>query len=376
MPDGPTGMTVTFHLVKPDVAFGALLAGSSGYIESPTAVAADPQGFTTHPVGTGPFTLEEYTPNDKVVLKKFAKYWKKDDAGNQLPYLDELIVRPIPDTSQRLASLVKGDIQMYQSADTTTVIEGEKAGFKADKITGSSSTIILLNESKPPFDDVRARQALNYAINRPAINQRIYEGNRVESYSSFAPDSPYLDKKGTLPEYDPEKAKALVEDLGGTLKFKLECIPTPESQQILELVQQMGQAVGMDITLGTQEQGAYVVRMFAKGGDYEAACFRNNHFVEPDQIRAGLTTGDSGNLIFYSNKKVDAALQAGRATADFAARKKQYDIVQEETAKDVPAITLLYDLFGNVYDQNKVGPPPASERNSLGAFKPAFLHLK
>lgn len=374
MPDGPTGQKVTFRLSSPSVAFGSVvLTSSSGYIESPTAIAKDPQGFETKPVGTGPFVLDQFIPGDRVVLKKFPDYWKTDEAGNQLPYLDELIVRPIPDSSQRLASLQAGDIDMFQTATSDIVIQAEEAGFAAQKISGSSSTIILMNESKPPFDDVRARQALAYAINKDAMNERVYGGVRVPSYSSFPLDSPYYNPDGESPRYDPDKARQLVDELGG-LSFKLECIPTPESQQLLELTQQMGQAVGMDITLATQEQGQYVNRIFSKSGDYEAACFRNNHFADPDAIRTGLTTDSSGNLVFYSNPRVDELLQQARATADFEERKAAYDEIQEITAEEVPIITLMYDLFGNVYDDTKAGPPPPGEPNSLGAIKPGFLY--
>jgi peptide/nickel transport system substrate-binding protein len=136
----------------------------------------------------------------------------------------------------------------------------------------------------------------------------------------------------------------------------------------------MGEQVGMDITLQSQEQGAYVNRMFSKAGDYEAACFRSSHFIEPDAIRPGLTTGDAGNLVFYSNPDVDKALDEGRQTADFDKRKAAYDTVQEITGEVVPLITTLYDLFGNVYNADKVGPPPDGEANSLGAIKPGFLY--
>jgi peptide/nickel transport system substrate-binding protein len=373
MPDGPTGLTVTFHLNSASVAFGELLGGASGLIESPTALAADPEGFPTHPVGTGPFTLAEFTPGERVVLRKFPDYWKSDDEGRQLPYLDELIVRPIPDSSQRLASLEAGDIQMFQTATSNVVVQAEEAGFAAQKISGSSSTIILMDESEPPFDDVRARQALAYAINKDALNERVYNGVREPSYSSFATDSPFFNPDAQSPGYDPDKAKALVDELGG-LSFKLECIPTPEAQQLLELIQQMGEAVGMDIELATQEQGQYVNRIFSKSGDYDAACFRNNHFLEPDQIRNGLTTDDPGNIVFYSNPEVDQLLQEGRATADFDDRKAIYDEVQAITAEEVPIITLMYDLFGNVYDDTQVGPPPPGEPNSLGAIKPGYLY--
>lgn len=372
-PDGPEGLSVVFKLGTPSVAFPNDLAGSSGYIESPTAVAKFGADYKNNPVGTGPFVLSEYVPSDRVVLTAYPDYWQTDENGIQLPYLDKLTIKPIPDAGQRLTALERGDIDIFQTAASQDIALAESKGFVAQKISGSSSTIILMNNAKPPFDDVRARQALAYAINKDAINERVYDNVRVPSYSGFALDSGYYNPDAGTPQYDPEKAKELVEEIGG-LKFSLVCIPTPEADAILQLIKQMGEQAGMEITLESQEQGAYVNRMFSKSGDYEAACFRSTHFVEPDAIRTGLTTDDAGNLAFYSNPEVDAALDEGRQTSDFDERKAAYDKVQELTGEDVPLITTLYDLFGNVYDPEKVGPPPPGEANSLGAIKPGFLY--
>jgi ABC-type transport system substrate-binding protein len=373
-PDGPEGLSVVFHLNTPSVAFpDTVLASSSGYVESPAAVAQFGAEYKNHPVGTGPFTLAEYVPGDRVVLQAYPGYWQTDDNGIQLPYLDKLTIKPIPDAGQRLAALEAGDIDIFQTAVSSDIAAAEEKGFVAQKISGSSSTIILLNNSKPPFDDVRARQALAYAINKDAINERVYDGVRTPSYSGFALDSGYYNPDAGTPQYDPDKAAELVEELGG-LTFSLVCIPTPEADSILQLIKQMGEQVGMQITLESQEQGAFVNRMFSKAGDYEAACFRSTHFIEPDDIRDGLTTGDAGNLAFYSNPEVDTLFDEARQTADFDERKAKYDQIQEITGEEVPLITTLYDLFGNVYDAAKVGPPPEGEANSLGAIKPGFLY--
>jgi len=373
LPDGPEGLAVTFNLNTPSVAFPDLLAGSSGYIESPTAVATLGADFANAPVGTGPFRLTEFTPGERVVLEAFEDYWQTDENGIQLPYLDKLTVVPIPDSGQRVAALEAGDIDIFQTADSATVATAEDQGFAAQKISGSSSTILLMNNSKPPFDDVRARQAVAYAINKDVINERVYDGVRTPSYSGFALDSAYYNPDAETPRYDPDKARELVDELGG-LSFSLVCIPTPEASAILELVKQMGEQVGMEIELQTQEQGAFVNRMFSKSGDYEAACFRSSHFIEPDAIRPGLTTGDAGNLVFYSNPEVDDLLDQARSTPDVEKRKELYFKVQEITAEEVPLITTLYDLFGNVYNEDVVGPPPPGEPNSLGAIKPGFLY--
>lgn len=372
MPDGPDGLTIVFNLETPNVAFPDLLAGSSGYIESPTAVAGG-LNLKTGGVGTGPFTLAEFSAGERVVLEAWPKYWQTDENGIQLPYLDKITIVPIPDSGQRLSALETGDIDIFQTADSKTVKQGEDAGFAAQKISGSSSTILLMNNAKPPFDDVRARQAVAYAINKDLINERAYDGVRVPSYSGFALDSSYYNPDAGTPKYDPEKAKALVDELGG-LDFTIVCIPTPEADLILNIVKQLGEEVGMNIKLETQEQGAFVNRMFSQSGDYEAACFRSAHFIEPDAIRGGLTTGDTGNLVFYSNPEVDKLLDEARQTTDFETRKEKYDRVQEITGEEVPLITTLYDLFGNVYDPTRVGPPPDGEPNSLGAIKVGLLY--
>ncbi|MFL6206228.1 MAG: ABC transporter substrate-binding protein [Acidimicrobiales bacterium] len=371
-PDGADGLTVVFHVSPPNVAFEDYLAGSSGYIESPTA-AASGYNFKTGGVGTGPFKFSKYVAGERTELVAWDKYWYKDENGIQLPYLDKLTVVPIADANQRLTALETGEIDMFQSAASDTVVQGEKKGFAAQKISGSSSTIILFNNAKPPFNDVRARQAVAYAIDKDLINERAYDGVRVPSYSGFAPDSAYYNKDAQTPHYDPDKARKLVEDLGG-LEFTLVCIPTPEADEILNIIKALGEDVGMKIKLESQEQGAYVNRMFSKSGDYEAGCFRSSHFIEPDAIRPGLTTGDTGNLAFYSNPKVDKLLDEARQTADFETRKEKYFEVQEITAEDVPLLTTLYDLFGNVYDDSRAGPPPPGEANSLGAIKPGFLY--
>jgi peptide/nickel transport system substrate-binding protein len=371
-PDGPEGLTVVLTLGEPNVAFENFLAGSSGYIPSPTALASMGDDFQTSPVGTGPFMMERFVPGDRVVLVKNPNYWGTDEAGNQLPYLDRITFVPIPDAGQRLAALQAGDIDMFQTATSDVIVQAEEAGFNAQKISGSSSTVVLLNHSKPPFDDVKARTAIAKIINRDVMNERVYGGVRVPALSAFAPDSPYLNEDAGVPEFDMEGATALVEELGG-LEFSLVCIPTPESEQLLQIVKQFGEQAGMSITLETQEQGAFVNRIFGKGGDYEAACFRTNHFVEPDQIRASLTTDDAGNLIFYSNPEVDALLEEGRSTADVEERQRIYGEIQEITGEDVTAIPLLYDLFGNVYT-DEVGPPPPGEANSLGAIMPGYLY--
>jgi ABC-type transport system substrate-binding protein len=262
---------------------------------------------------------------------------------------------------------------MIQTADASTINDAEAAGMKTQKISGSSSTIILLNNKRAPTDDVRVRRALAYAIDRDAVIKVTWAGTREPSYSAFGTKSPYFVDQEDAPRYDQDKARALLKEYGKPISITLECIPTPEADQVLAVVKQMWEAVGIKVSLISTEQGQFVTKMFGTK-DYVTACFRNSQFVDPDEIYNDLHSGGSANISQYSNAIVDKGLDDGRATSDLDARKKAYAAVQAQIAKDVPSITLAYDLFANIY-KPAVHGLPAPEANSLGAIKPATLWM-
>ena len=369
-------LTLVFNMSEPYVGFINDIAGSMGYIPSPTAVAADPKGFGLKPVGSGPFILQSFETGGKIVVKKNPSYWKKDKNGNSLPYLDGINFIPIPESDKRLQALETGDIDLMQTADTSTVVAAEEKGLQIQKISGSSSTIILLNTGAEPTNNRLVRQALSAATDRQAINEVVYKGARVVALSGYAPDSPYRNPEAKQPSYDPEAAKQLLAEYGQSVSIILECIATPEAKQITQLIKENWEAVGVTVTLKEQEQGAYVARLYGKKGDYQAACFRSDQFVDPDQLRSSIGTNGTSNLTLYSNRDVDNYLIEGKSSADFETRKAAYFKIQEIIAVDVPTIFTLYDLFGNVYDADKVGGLPTPEGTSLGAVKLAYVYKK
>jgi peptide/nickel transport system substrate-binding protein len=375
--DAPNPTTVVFHLNAPNAFWANTLAGTLGFMESPTAVQKYGADYARHPVGTGPFTLQSY---DSLILKKNPNYWKKDDKGNKLPYLDQIKIEPIPDTKVRLQSLRAGDIDMFQTADTDNIVQVLKSheNFKVQKVTGTSSTIVLFNLKKPPFDDIRMRQAFAYALNRTQINNVQYGGARQESYSAYNPGSPFYTKAGEQPHYNLAKAKQLVAELkkdGKSTSFTEICIPTDESRRVLTIVQQQMKAAGIKVDNQFKDQGAYVNQIFSKSGNYQAGCFRSPQTATPDGLHDALITGGSGNVMFYSNKTVDKELGEIRATTDVAQQTKLVKQVQVQAAKDLPVLQLLFDLFGNIYNE-KVSGLPAPEPWSLGAIKVAGLYIK
>lgn len=367
-------LTVKFTMTGPNVGFPDVLAGTVGLIESPTAVQKEGADFGQRPVGTGPFKLTEFIPGDRVVVEKNPKYWRKDANGTQLPYLDRIVFRPIPDTKQRINALRAGDVDMIQTADASTIKQGEDAGMEVQRISGSSSTVLLFNHQRPPVDDVKVRRALAAAIDKEAINDVVWDGTREVANSAFSPDSGYFIKTPEAPTYDPEEAEKLLAEYGKPVSVTLECINTPESQQLLQLVEQMWEAVGVDVRLIFTEQGQFVNKIFGTK-DYVTACFRSNQFADPDQLYTTYKTGSPANVLNYSNPEMDAALEEGRATADIDERKKAYAKVQRISAETVPAVTFAYDLFSNIYKPTVHGLP-VPEAKSLGAIKTATIWIE
>jgi ABC-type transport system substrate-binding protein len=134
-------------------------------------------------------------------------------------------------------------------------------------------------------------------------------------------------------------------------------------------------AAGIKVDNQFKDQGAYVNQIFSKSGNYQGGCFRSPQTATPDGLHDALITGGSGNVMFYSNKTVDKELGEIRATTDVAEQTKLVKQVQAQAAKDLPVLQLLFDLFGNIYNE-KISGVPAPEPWSLGAIKVAGLYLK
>ena len=367
--------TVEVNLAEPNAFFPSLLAGPIGFVASPTATAKWGKDYGRHPVGTGPFTLASF---DTLVLKKNPTYWKKDDQGRALPYLDQITVKVIADATVRLQSLSTGDIDAFQTADTASVAKAvADKSLKVQKVTGSSATITIFNMRKPPFNDVKMRQAIAYGLNRQELNSVLYQSARQPAYSPFATDSPYY-ADIAWPKYDPAKGRELVKEYkagGGSVKFTTTCIATPEGRDGLAVTQRNGKAIGLEGSNEFLDQGAYVNKVIGASHDFTVGCFRSPQIADADGLYTVLHTGGSGNVMGYSNPTVDKALEDIRKTADEKEHVRLLKIVQEQVAKDVPSVPLLYDLFANIYNP-KVSGFPVPEANYLGAIKFATLYLK
>lgn len=176
--DARGGLQAVITLTRPSGAFLAALASPSFSIASPEALrryeadkvsgSADAPRFegtfgTQHPVGTGPFRLEQWTPKERLVLVRNEGYW--DDKAK----LDRVILRYVPDGSARRQALETGEIDGYDPVDPPDIEPLRRAGFQILERAAFNVGSLGINQAKPPFDRLPVRQAVAHALNRESL---------------------------------------------------------------------------------------------------------------------------------------------------------------------------------------------------------------
>jgi len=216
------------------------------------------EDIETVPVGTGPFKFVEWVPGDRLVAEKFEDYWQEG-----LPYLDEVVIKPIPDPQSRMVNLLAGSIDLLRGvplADKALLQE-------APEITVTSSPpgfffyAFIMNINEPPFDNPLVRQAMNYAINREEIAQTAFHGAEIPVLEPYAETSwAYVPEFADMYTYDPEKAKELLAEAGYPDGFQSQMLirgPAGEYLDQAQVYQQQLADVGIELELLPTELAQY-----------------------------------------------------------------------------------------------------------------------
>jgi len=339
--------TVKFNLSAPDATLLAQFADRSGMMLSPTATKAEGADFGLHPVCAGPFKFTQRIQQDKIVLEKYAGYYNADKI-----HFDKVIFRPIPDTTVRLANLRAGDLDMIERLAPTDL-----ASAKADAKLSVTSAVsigyqgITINtantdRAKNPLGESKlVRQALSYAIDRDALNQVVFNGAFAAGNQPFPPTSPWYDAEFPLQQRDVAKAKALLKEAGyDKVSFEMQTSPSPQAQQVAQVIQSMAAEAGIEIKIVTKEFATMLKDQTA--GDFQSTQVGWSGRVDPDgNIYGFVVTGAGLNDGHYSNKAVDEALSAARLSTDVAVRKKSYDAAQAILMDELPIIYLYHPVW-------------------------------
>ena len=335
-------LTVSVTMKEPWVAFDAFLYGSGRVGMMAQAQLDDTQNCAENMIGTGPFMKKEWVPNQKFVAEKNPDYWAKDAEGNQLPYLDEVTFVPIVEVAQRVNALESGDINAMHTSDPSTISDLRGIADSGDiNLTESTKfgevTYIMLNSSKPPFDNVNARKALAYAFNFDDYNAVRGKGILTRATGPFAPGNVgNLDDTG-LPSFDLDKAKELVQEYetetGQPLNFSFTTTQAASTVADAEFLKEQAEAAGMGVEIVTVDQSTQIDT--AIQGDYEAIGWRNHPGGDPDEQYVWWNSTYPTNFGRIKDADIDNLLEEGRTTPDEDARVGIYEDLNRRFGEEV-----------------------------------------
>ena len=256
------------------------------YLQALPKAAVEKMGddFGRNPIGAGPFKFKEWATGDKIVLERNPDFnWGPAFTHGGAPYIDTVEFRIIPEYATRIAALESGDVDLAD-VETKDVKRVEDLGkYRVYKsISPGSGIHVEMNSTRPPFDDLRVRQALNYAVDRNAIVQAVSNGLGVPLYGPLTPSTmgywPGAQYVGY--QYDVAKAKALLTEAGykpnasgimekdgKPLAFTLLTYGTQGKTG--EILQQQFKDIGVQVTLQNVEYG--VLFQTLAGGDFDMA---------------------------------------------------------------------------------------------------------
>jgi len=206
--EAPDATTFVVNLKVPHCHFQEVGPWSSLiWIPSPTAVAAEGDNFTNAPVGAGPFMLESRSQGSTTTLKKNPNYWQPG-----LPKLDTLVVQTVTDPQQATDTVITGGAQAYANVPDPYAAQMEDEGsFTLLTIPQVGGVAYLFGNDKPPFDDIRARQAVYLAMDLQAIDDSQRQGTGTLTTTFFPEGSPFYNPDSTFVGPDPELAQRLLD---------------------------------------------------------------------------------------------------------------------------------------------------------------------
>ncbi len=321
------------------------------------------KGFVEHPIGTGPFKFVSAGDGlEEIVMERFEDYYggSPDLAPVGPACVEKVIFRVIPEASTRAAALLAGEVQVIQSVPSDLVGRlNENSNVVVKTAPGTQPKWIELNVTKPPFDDVRVRQALNYALDKNLIIQEIYDGRAIALPGALSPYNNFVNKSLQPYPYDMDKALQLLADAGWSdtnndgivdkdgqnLSFTIDTLE--EHRGLAEAVASLFQEAGIDASVRFWEYS--VVRPMLLAGERQSYLddWGDSAFDPVGHFEAkwhGFVEGASygrGNFSGYNNERVNELVWLGETTVDTAERQTIYDEAQQIVYDEAPAVFLI-----------------------------------
>jgi peptide/nickel transport system substrate-binding protein len=358
----PDPYTVVVQFSAPDgAALEQLLNTNLTWIASPTALKnLGEQRFSVAPVGAGPFEVESDTLSTKLVLKKNPNYWEKGH-----PYLDGLTFATVANDESALEDLQAHDAQAYLGMGTPQLVHAYKsAGFTVTADPGSAVVDIELENGFAPFNNIKAREALYYAIDAATLNKKLYNGTCAISQSFTGPGGLFYEPK--VPgyrTYDLAKARALVKSLGG-LSFTMYFLDNGLYVEEAPTLQTMFKAAGMHVTIDGIPQLAPAIAEFDTH-KWQAYLWVMGSYDPAGGIGVSFFLASTGPFSGIHDPTVDKYIDQGAASVSTKARATAYSDLAKYVSQQAYA---PYICAASSWDVTKKGVSGPGLTTAYGSF--------
>lgn len=307
--------------------------------------AAGPKEFAQKPIGNGPYALEEWQRGDRVVMRARPDYW------GGMPLADRVIVRVMPEASTRVSALLAKEVDIIEGVTAVLARQIQSSDVARVAVAPGSPQPIWgsLMTDRPPLNDKRVRQAINYAVNKEAIVQRVLLGFAEVMGQPCASDTECYNPKVKPYPHDPKKARELL-DAAGVRDVE---IPFQFSSGVAAGAREVAQAIAGDLAaVGIRtnpidvERGVFL-RNFTDGvgrhkgfGDISVMYYASGFQPQTVALRRVLVSTDAWNSTHYANPEVDGLIKQADQEFDAAKRKQLYERIAEIVHEDAPWLFL------------------------------------
>ena len=335
-------MTLEIELTKPDETFIGILTQPYTAAVPREEVERYGKKFDENASGAGPFRLESYDlgAREAIFVRNPHYFWKG------LPYLDQVIFRWQLEPQLQIEQLQRGDIDMIGDGISSSLVAQVNSNPAlqpfVEPVVLQANRWVALNLRRPPLDDARVRQALNYATDREQLSRITY--GEATPWGGPLPRDLTPSGADTY-DYDPERAQALLAEAGAEglaieLLISSEADPWPQFAQIL---QQQWAGLGIDIEIAAVGAGAFYERTVSTDGADADSWGDNWYYTTGNALElaaATYVTGGASNYSGYSNPQVDKLVERSRSAGSNAERETLLAEINELITVDAPSVFL------------------------------------
>lgn len=341
--DAPDDTTVVFNLSQPDVPLLAAMASTNAAIVPSELIESG--DFASTAIGTGPFKLESWTPDQTTILSANADWWGEG------PNVDGIEIRIIPDETSILAALRAGQIDFAQLNDplVATLLDGD-ATVQLNRTPSLAYHVLQLRAAREPLDILEVRQAISCAIDRQEVLDSAALGEGIVTGPVTSPAFALPNDELFCYTKDLDRARELMAAAGMEAGFTLPMIVAnaepPTALSEAQSIQAQLAEINITVEIESLELGVYVDRWLA--ADFDSAVALNSGFADPYQtyVRYWTEGGNFVDVAGYPNDELNGLMAQARAESDPAARYELFAEFQRKITEDAPWIWLY---TGNTY---------------------------